>query len=47
MMVVCCAAADVRTILLLEEVSDCLLSARDCARPFTDKQAELIADFAA
>ena len=31
-MVVCCGAADVRTILLLGEVSDCLLSARDCVR---------------
>jgi hypothetical protein len=45
-MVVCYAAADVRTILLLGEVSDCLLSARDYVRPFTDKQVELVADFA-
>ena len=46
MTVVCCGAADVRTILLLGEVSDCLRP-WDCVRPFTDKQVELVADFAA
>jgi hypothetical protein len=46
-MVVCCGAADVLTILLLGEVSDGLLSARDCVRPFTDRQVELVADFTA